>query len=158
MYTTLLIIHSLLRWAILLAGIWAVFRAWKGVSEKTPFTGADNKAGLFFMIFFDLQLLVGLLLYFVASPYGLQAIQNGGMAAVMKNGVQRFYAVEHITMAVIAFVLVHIGRAKVKKATTDALKHKKGLIFFGIVLVLVLLLTPWPFREAASALGRGWLY
>ncbi|RFM34194.1 hypothetical protein [Chitinophaga silvisoli] len=156
MYTPLLIIHSLLRWAILLAGIWAVYRSWKGVSGKTPFTGADNKAGLFFMIFFDLQLLVGLLLYFVSSPFAFKAISEMGMGAVMKSGVHRFYAVEHITMAVLAFVLVHIGRAKVKKAATDALKHKKGLIFFGIVLILVLLLTPWPFREAGAM--RGWLY
>lgn len=154
MNSTLLIIHSILRWAILLTGVWAVFRAWKGVSGKTPFTGADNKSGLFFMISFDLQLLVGLILYFVTSSLGLQSIQHSGMGEVMKSGVSRFFAVEHITMAVLAFVLVHIGRAKVKKATTDALKHKKGLIFFGIVLILVLLLTPWPFREAGF--GRGW--
>jgi len=154
MYTPLLIIHSLLRWAILLAGIWAVYRSWKGVSGKTPFTGADNKAGLFFMIFFDLQLLVGLLLYFVASPLVKTALSD--MGAAMKDGVLRFYAVEHTTLAVLAFILVHIGRAKVKKAPTDALKHKKGLIFFGIVLLLVLLLTPWPFREAGAM--RGWLY
>jgi hypothetical protein len=148
---TLLIIHSLLRWAILLAGIWAVYRSWKGVSGKTPFTGADNKAGLFFMIFFDLQLLVGLILYFTSSLVH-SAMSN--MSAAMKDGVLRFYAVEHITMAVIAFILVHIGRSKVKKAASDAEKHKKGLIFFGIVLILVLLLTPWPFRES----GRPWLW
>ncbi|MVT10766.1 cytochrome B [Chitinophaga tropicalis] len=149
MHNTLLIIHSLLRWAILLAGIWAVLRAFKGVSGKTAFTGADNKAGLFFMIFFDLQLLVGLLLYFV-SPTVQTAL--GDMKAAMKDGILRFYAVEHITMGIIAFVLVHIGRSKVKKATTDALKHKKALIFFGITLILVLLLTPWPFREAGRSL------
>jgi hypothetical protein len=153
MQDTVLLIHSLLRWAILLAGIWAVFRAFKGVSGNTPFTGADNKAGLFFMIFFDLQLLVGLYLYFVDSS--LVAAARANMGAAMKDSVLRFYAVEHITMAVIAFVLVHIGRAKVKKALTDAKKHKTALIFFGITLLLVLLLTPWPFRLAGA--GRGWL-
>lgn len=151
MHQTLIIIHSLLRWAILLTGVWAVFRAWQGVSGKTAFTGADNKAGLFFMISFDLQLLAGLLLYFVTSDFGMKAFQASG-SEVMKNGVLRFYAVEHITMAAIAFVLVHMGRAKVKKAATDALKHKKALIFFGITLILVLLLTPWPFREAGRPL------
>lgn len=152
MHNTLLIIHSLLRWAILLAGIWAVIRSLKGVSSNSPFTGADKKAGLFFMIFFDLQLLVGLLLYFVTSPLVKTALSN--MGAAMKDGVLRFYAVEHITMAVIAFILVHIGYSKVKKAGTDAAKFKNGLVFFGIALLLVLILTPWPFREA----GRPWLW
>lgn len=153
MHNTLLLIHSLLRWAILLAGIWAVLRAFMGVSGKTPFTGADKKAGLFYMIFFDLQLLVGLVLYFVTSPVVQTALQN--MKFAMKDSVLRFYAVEHITMAVIAFVLVHMGYSKVKKATTDAQKHKTALIFFGIALLLVLLLTPWPFRLAGA--GRGWI-
>jgi hypothetical protein len=153
MHNTLLLIHSLLRWAILLAGIWAVLRALLGISGKTPYTGADNKAGLFYMIFFDLQLLVGLVLYFVTSPVVKAAMQD--MKFAMKDSVLRFYAVEHITMAVIAFVLVHIGRAKVKKALTDAQKHKTALIFFGIALILVFLLIPWPFRVAGA--GRGWL-
>lgn len=153
MNDTLLLIHSLLRWAILLAGIWAVLRAFMGVSGKSPFTGADKKAGLFFMIFFDLQLVAGLLLYFVTSPVVKTALAD--MKVAMKESVLRFYAVEHITMAVIAFVLVHIGYSKVKKANTSAQKHKTALIFFGIALLLVLLLTPWPFRMAGA--GRGWI-
>ena len=153
MHNTLLLIHSLLRWAILLAGIWAVLRAFMGVSGKSPFTATDKKAGLFFMIFFDLQLVAGLLLYFVTSPIVKTALAD--MKFAMKESTLRFYAVEHITMAVIAFVLVHIGYSKVKKATTAAQKHKTALIFFGIALLLVLLLTPWPFRIAGA--GRGWI-
>ncbi|WP_143307790.1 hypothetical protein [Chitinophaga vietnamensis] len=146
----MLYLHSLLRWAIVLAGIWAVLRALKGVSGKTPFTGADNKAGLFFMIFFDLQFLVGLILFFT-SPLVKSGLAD--MGAAMKNTPLRFFIVEHETMALIAFALVHIGKSKVKKAATDAQKHKLALIFYGIALILVLALVPWPFREA---LGRGW--
>lgn len=147
----MLLVHSILRWAILLTGIWAVVRALKGVSGKTPFTGADNKAGLFFMISFDLQLLAGLLLYFFFSPLAKTGLQD--MGAAMKNPVLRFFTVEHETLAIVAFILVHIGKAKVKKAATAAQKHKLALIFYGITLLLVLVLTPWPFR---TALGRGW--
>ncbi|CAL1520204.1 hypothetical protein [Chitinophaga sp. MM2321] len=144
-------LHSFLRWAIVLAGIWAVIRALKGVTGKTPFTATDNKAGLFFMIFFDLQLLAGLALYFFFSP--LAKAGMGDMAATMKDATLRFFTVEHEVLAIIAFILVHIGKAKVKKAATDAQKHKLALIFYGIALILVFVLIPWPFREA---LGRGW--
>ncbi|MBC9912433.1 hypothetical protein [Chitinophaga varians] len=144
-------LHSILRWAIVLAGLWAVIRAFKGVSGKTPFTVADNKAGLFFMIFCDIQLLVGLLLYFVFSEKAKAGLAN--MGAAMKDPVARFFTVEHTLMAVIAIALVHIGKSKVKKATSDAQKHKLALIFYGIAFILILALIPWPFRQA---LGANW--
>lgn len=153
MNNTLLIIHSLLRWAIVLAGIWAVIRALKGVSGKTPYTGADNKAGLFFMIFLDTQLLVGLLMYFVSSGLGIKAFQAMG-SGVMKDSYYRYFAVEHVFVAVLAIALVHIGRAKVKKTTLDVQKHKTSLIFFAIALILLLSRIPWPGTFAGA--GRGW--
>lgn len=144
-------LHSILRWAIVLAGLWAVIRAFKGVSGKTPFTAADNKAGLFFMIFCDIQLLVGLLLYFVFSEKAKAGLAN--MGAAMKDSALRFFTVEHTLMAVIAIALVHIGKSKVKKATSDAQKHKLALIFYGIAFILILALIPWPFRQV---LGANW--
>lgn len=151
MHSTLVIIHSILRWAILLTGIWAFVRALQGANGKTPFVAADNKASLFFSISLDIQFLIGLILYFV-SP--LMKVANSDMGAAMKDGVLRFFSVEHPTMALIALVLVHIGRSKVKKSPTDALKHKRALIFYGLALLIILAMIPWPFR---TALGRGWI-
>jgi uncharacterized Tic20 family protein len=152
MNDTLLLIHSILRWAILLTGIWAFVRAWKGVNGKTPFVAGDRKAGLFFTISLDLQMLTGLLMYFVTSP--LVKAARADMGAAMKDGALRFFSVEHFLMAVIAIVLAHVGSRKVKGAPTDALKHKRALIFYGLSLLFILLLIPWPFR---AALGRGWI-
>jgi hypothetical protein len=148
----MLLVHSILRWAIVLAGLWAVIRSLKGVTGKTAFTAADSKAGLFFMIFCDLQMLVGLILLFFVSPLAKAGLSD--MGAAMKDPVLRFFTVEHETMAIVAIALVHIGKSKIKKAATDAQKHKLGLIFFGLALILILALIPWPFREA---LGKGWI-
>jgi hypothetical protein len=152
MNDTLVTIHSLLRWAIVLTGIWAVIRALKGVSGNTAYTGADKKAGLFFMITLDIQLLVGLVLYFV-SPLALKAFQASG-GAVMKDSTLRYFAVEHALIAIVAIALVHIGRSKVKKAASDAQRHKLSLIFFAIALILLASRIPWPFTAAGA--GRGW--
>jgi len=155
MHNTLLIIHSLLRWAIVLTGIWAVIRALKGVSGNSAYTAADKKAGLFFMIFLDLQLLIGLLLYFVTSALGIKSFQaNGG--AVMHDSVLRYFAVEHAFAAIIAIALVHIGRSKVKKTPLDSQKHKTSLIFFALALIIMAARIPWPFTAAGA--GRGWLW
>lgn len=144
-------LHSFLRWAIILAGLWAVIRSLKGVTGKTPFTPADKKAGLFFMIACDLQLLVGLIIFFFVSGYSATGMAS--MSNAMKDPVLRFFTVEHEIMAILAIALVHIGKSKIKKATTDAQKHKLGLIFFGLAFIIILALIPWPFREA---IGKPW--
>jgi len=51
---------------------------------------------------------------------------------------------------IIAWILVHVGRVLVKKAFTSKAKYKKSLIFFGIALLLILIATPWPFRDAVA--------
>ena len=72
----------------------------------------------------------------------------------MKNGAMRFFAMEHALMMIIAWLLVHVGRSMVKRADTDAQKHKRSLIFYGIALLIILAMIPWPFRQAG--IGRQW--
>ncbi len=138
-----LILHNLLRWAVLLFGVWTVINALTGVLSKRAFTAGDNRSNLLFMISCDIQLLLGLILYFAGPTFNLVK----DMGNTMKNAGPRFFAVEHITMMLIAWILVHVGRTSVKKAGTDARKHKKMLIFFGLALLLILAAIPWPFRQ-----------
>jgi len=147
----ILIIHSILRWAVLLFGIWAVLKAIGGLNAKRNYAGSDNKTGLFFMISCDLQLLIGLVLYFGNSWFDMIKTNPAG---VMKTSVMRFFAMEHALMMIIAWLLVHVGRSMIKRANTDAQKHKRTLVFFGIALLIILAMIPWPFR--ATGIGRQW--
>ncbi|MDO9374935.1 MAG: hypothetical protein Q7T76_10970 [Ferruginibacter sp.] len=141
-----LILHSLLRWAIVIFGLWTLINAVTGVLSKRSFTSADNKSNLFFMISCDIQLLLGLILYFTNSWFDrLKDLGNN-----MKDPYNRFFTMEHLLMMLIAWILVHVGRAQVKRATTSGAKHKRMLIFFGLAIVLVLASIPWPFREAIA--------
>jgi hypothetical protein len=139
--TYILIIHSILRWAVLLFGIWAVLKAIGGLSAKRNYAGADNKTSLFLMISCDLQLLIGLVLYFGNSWFDML---KSNTAEVMKTSAMRFFAMEHALMMIIAWLLVHVGRSMVKRT----------LVFFGIALLLILAMIPWPFR--ATGIGRQW--
>ncbi len=142
----ILVIHNLLRWAILFAAIWTVINAITGVTGKRAFSKADNLSNLLFMIFFDVQLLAGLALYFHNGWFNrLKDLGNN-----MKDPVSRFFTMEHMSMMILAWILVHVGRAMVKKAGTDAAKHKKMLVFFGIALALVLFAIPWSFKAGFS--------
>jgi hypothetical protein len=143
-----LVIHSILRWAVLLFGLWAVVAALSGVVSKRNYSSADNRSGLLFMIFCDIQLLMGLVLYFTGMWF--EKVKSG-MGEVMKDPAERFFAVEHALMMIIAWLLVHIGRSMVKRADTDAQKHKKAIIFFGLALIIILAMIPWPFRQPGIA-------
>lgn len=78
-----------------------------------------------------------------------------GMAAVMKDPVARFFAIEHMVSMLIAIVLITIGRGVGKKNISPERKHKKSFWMFLIALVLILVAIPWPFREVARPLFPG---
>lgn len=148
----ILVLHNILRWAILLFGVWTLLNALSGVMSKRAYSSNDNRSNLFFMISCDIQLLLGLVLYFSNSWFDKL---KSGMGPVMKNGHDRFFTVEHSLIMILAWILVHVGRTSVKRAATDAAKHRKMLLFFGLALLLILAAIPWPFRtEIARPLLR----
>ena len=149
MYPLLLVVHSLLRWAVLAAGGAAVVRALGG---KGSWSAADDRAGLWFVVAMDLQFLLGLLLYVGVSPITRAAFADFGGA--MSNSMLRFWAVEHLFGMLIAIALVHIGRARIRKADT-ARRRRLALIFYGLALVVILASIPWPGTPAARPLLRG---
>ncbi len=141
MYTGFLHLHNFLRWLIVIAGFICVIMAFRGWSGKRKWTNLDNILGVTFASLLDLQLVIGLVLYFFVSPVTKAAFNQFG--AAMKDENLRFYAVEHILMMVIAIVVVHLGRNKLKKAGEDVARHRISAIFHTIGLILILAAIPW---------------
>jgi hypothetical protein len=148
MYTVLLALHSLLRWAVLGAGAAAVLRALR--AGKRPWTPADDRAGLLFVIAMDLQFVVGLVLYVAVSPMTRVAFADFGGA--MGNAMLRFWAVEHLVGMLIAAALVHVGRVRIRKTADTARRQRLALIFYGLALVAILVSIPWPGTPAGRPL------
>jgi len=98
------------------------------------------------MLSMDIQLLTGLGLYFMGEWF--ERLKHLGDN--MKDAKLRFFTMEHALLMIIAWILVHVGRVVVKKAPASSAKFKKSLIFFGIVLLLILIAIPWPFRDAVA--------
>ena len=141
MYTGFLHLHNTLRWLILLSLVITLVKYVSGWLGNQTWKKTDNILGVVFTSLMDLQLLIGLVLYFFLSPVTKLAMADFG--AAMKDSGIRFYAVEHFSMMLIAVVLVHIGRAKSKKAKTDSAKFKTATIFFLIALAVILAAIPW---------------
>ncbi len=152
LYPLSLVLHSWLRWAIIILGIIAVVRAIGGRGGR-PWTQTDTNIGKWLGITLDIQFVIGLLLYVWLSPITQAAFADFGGA--MRNSGLRFWAVEHVAGMVIATALAHVGRAKIRKASTDSRRHTLAAIYYGLALIIMLASIPWPGRPAARPLFRG---
>lgn len=153
MYTALLIVHSWLRWVVVLSGVAALGGAVGGVTTRRAWLPVDDLRSRLFAISLDIQFLIGLILYGVLSPVTQAGFAD--MGAAMRDPILRFYTVEHITGTVIALALAHIGRARVRKAADAAVRHRTVLIFVGLAMVALLLSIPWPGTPGGRVLFRG---
>ena len=136
--------HSLLRWIVILACLWALLRVWSGFFGRSEWTRKDQMAGLIFTSLLNLQFILGLVLYGI-SPITRSAMTN--FAAAMKDSTLRFYAVEHLAGMLLAVVIGQVGYSISKRAVTDRGKFLRSAIAYSIAAVLILASIPWPFMK-----------
>jgi len=142
MYQVIFSLHSVLRWLLVLGllGILVLYGINRGKGTKSFRTGELFKSVTVTLA--HIQLLVGYYIYF-ESPmmhYFRNNIQKGLAIPEMA-----FFGIYHVTMMTIAILVLTIGSSVVKKAETYEQKRKYILIFFGIVLLMIVLAVPWPF-------------
>ena len=128
MYEILKSAHSGWRYIVLILLVVAVLQAIMGWFGKKAYTEGNRKLNVFTLISAHVQLLFGLVLYFL-SP-----LTKGPMG----DALYRYWKVEHIAMMIIAIVLITVGNAKSKKVADAVQKHKKIAVFFGIALIFIL--------------------
>ena len=135
-YSFLQNLHSGWAYIALLLLVVAVINASIGMSSKKEFTAKDRKISLFGLIGAHIQLLIGLILYFI-SPLGLQSLGQ------MSDKMLRLTSMEHPLINIIAIALITVGWSKHKKAIDATAKFKSITIFYGLGLLLILLRIPW---------------
>jgi len=146
MYTTVLIVHSWVRWVALVSAVGAVFA---GLRKSDA---AAERWSLIAMMTIDIQMLLGLLLYLALSP-NTAAIMNN-FSAAMKDPVARFWAVEHVSMMFAAVIVAHVGRVLARKATTPETRRKRIIIAFIVATLFMMFGMPWPGRPGGRPLFR----
>ena len=145
MYNGLTHAHSGLRWFLLIALLYAIFNAFRKWQSGAAYTESDRKAGLFAFIFSHIQLLIGLVLYFISPKVGSFS------AEVMREPVSRFFTVEHMSMMILGIILISIGHIRAKKQTDSTKKFKTTFIFYLIGLIVILSRIPWPFQQYGAS-------
>lgn len=130
--------HSGLAYLLLAVLIFAILYTLIGFMGNKPFTDGNRKVALIGLIAAHIQLVIGLVLYFV-SPNGLSNFSGGNM----KDSGARLLMLEHPLTMIIAIVLITIGYSRAKKLTDSNARYKKILIFFTLGLILILSRIPW---------------
>jgi hypothetical protein len=140
MYSTVLLIHSWIRWLAIVAAIGATLAVVRGKVEGDR--SIADRWGMLLVTALDIQLLLGLLLYLVISPNMAEIRAHFGEA--MHISQLRFWAVEHLTAMLAAVVLAHVGRVLGRKAQTPGAKRARLMACYGLATLLILIGTPWP--------------
>lgn len=153
MHTLVLSLHSVVRWLVVILGLLAAGRSLAGWLGRGNWGPLEDRLGMWFTTVMDLQLLLGLLLYFFLSPITTTAFRNFGSA--LADPGRRFWVVEHLLTMVVAVILAHSGRALSRKSAVAATRYQRAAIFFSLAVLAILLAIPWPFTAAGA--GRPWL-
>lgn len=132
MYGYIQPIHSYLAWLALGLIVLSIIAA---LLSNSTFKDSYRKIAKFGLIAVHIQLVLGLILYFV-SPMGFSNLSG----ETMKDSFTRLLAVEHPLMNIIAIILITIGHSQSKKLEDGS---KKILIFYTLGLVLLLSRIPW---------------
>jgi hypothetical protein len=147
MYPTVLALHSLVRWFVLISLLFAIVLAYNGWFSKKSFSSFDNGVRHWTTTIAHIQLVFGLWLYFI-SPVVDYFLHNY-KEAVHQRGI-RFFGMEHSLMMITGIIIITIGSAKAKRRLTDNEKFKTMAIWFSIGLLIILSSVPWAFSPLTS--------
>jgi hypothetical protein len=141
LYSIVLGLHNIVRWAVVILGILATVMAYVGWFGKREWTERDRKLGMFFTMAIDIQILLGLLLYFIFSPLTRTALQD--FAAAMRVNDLRFFAVEHVFYMIVGVVFAHLGSILPRRKEDAKSKFRLAAIFFTLAILFILAGIPW---------------
>lgn len=137
-YDLIINIHGIISTVFTITAITILVRSIRGWSLKKVYTKLDKSISVLFLCFLYIQLVLGLLLYFVLGNQqsGAKSIEE----AIMQTSI-RYWALEHFIIMIFALFLSQIGWVFIRKSELDLNKHKNTLFYFGISILLIFIST-----------------
>jgi len=106
----------------------------------------DDKLSLYLFMLTHIQLLLGIFLYFISDMVQFNE-------ATMSTKELRYWAVEHVTIMLLAITLITMARITTKKLAEAEAKHKRMFIFNAIALLLIVMAIMMSGRGFFSGAG-----
>lgn len=147
MYSTLITLHSMFRWFVLISLLISIYRAWKGMTSGSVFSRTDNTVRHWTATISHVQLIIGMILYF-QSPIVDYFLKNFRIAVTSIEFT--FFGMIHSLLMLLAVVVITFGSALAKRKITDREKFRTMFYWFSIALIIILIAIPWPFSPLAN--------
>jgi heme A synthase len=144
----ILILHSFTRWTVLVASLTTALAALVASLTRRPWSTRDRSLARVFIACVDLQVLLGLSLYFAASPLAQAARAlwaAEGFSALWAARELRFFGIIHPTLALLAACVAHAGWIASRRTDRAPEQHRRLGAAATLVLAIVLAAIPWPF-------------
>ncbi|GAB4031951.1 hypothetical protein [Spirosoma jeollabukense] len=151
LYQIILVIHNALRWLVLGSLLATLASAYSGWLRPRSYRPADQTLRVVATSIAHTQLIVGIYLYTISPiiSYYWKFHPSFGEAREFS-----FFSLIHISLMLIAVVVMTVGSSTAKRLKNDRQKFKTTAIYFTIGLVIILVAIPWPFSPLAT---RPWI-
>jgi ABC-type dipeptide/oligopeptide/nickel transport system permease component len=140
-YEILKAIHNIVRWVIVLGGLYAIITSLQGLFTNGKWTDNNKRAGLIFTSALNLQFIIGLILFFI-SPY-IKGLMASGMSNIMGDSQSRFFVVEHWFTMILALIAAQLGYSLAKRASNDKAKFMRSSVGYILAALLMAYGIPW---------------
>lgn len=128
------LLHSLWRWVALVSFVIIILKMVAGWLLKMKWSKIDQIFSTTFTAVFDLQLLLGIIVY-IGSFTSLHDLRWYGRSVMRLS-------MEHVLMMFIALIIAHVASARIKKMQDDFKRFRFASLGFGLSLVLTIAAIP----------------
>src|SRR5204862_7176050 len=137
----------LTRWSVLVMSSVAALGALTAVVRGRPWSARDTAVARAFVACVDLQVLLGLSLYFEVSPLARAARSvwaSEGFLALWAERELRFFGLVHPALALLGACVAHAGWVAARRTDRGCERHRRLGAAAAVALATFLALIPWP--------------
>ncbi|MCY4419380.1 MAG: hypothetical protein OXB93_06005 [Cytophagales bacterium] len=143
MNSFILPLHGFLRWIVLGLAFWVFISFYHAIYAAKPYTQTYDRLAKFYLSFLHIQLLLGLFLYFYASPWIDFHMKNTEFSLWMKDPEIRYKMLEHPVTMFLGILLSQVGRIWGRRLGINTRRFKIEVLFYTLGLILIISRIPW---------------
>ena len=151
LYVLTLTLHSCVRWLVVLSTLANLTSAIHGARRRRSWTAGDARLARAWIGIVDIQLVLGMAMYFELSPL---TEHLPGLAGVWSVPSLRFFALVHPVAMLGVVGLAHAGGSAARRLGSASRRFRGVARSAGAALVLLTVAIPWPFYAFGRPLVR----